>query len=583
MENVFGVTRATCVYHNSMFLMIRDKLGPAADQPDSMWPQMSRADGEFHRYLTSQGVDINTFINATQGWMAHFQTDTSGQAMSDYQSELHQLRMRRDARPSAAEYEHLSRKAQTDSRNRGANPEAIHGITKEILAEIMGKYSELKAKFGEAQAEGEFSQYLAGRGLSPYQWANANNAWLERFRADPTGRAEAEFHMMLAAQSQKAHFGDVRDMSQDTEEGITLDQYAQITVAVSRQGADADTIVRQFGLQGIEHWQRANAAWSAKMGADTTHKLTMQFGQLYQKHAGPQFQQEMLAQTADMLAEKNKPQDVVDEPEEELTPELCLRKMKSNSRNERWKYAYLYANMADLGNVPDKPQAIANVTPLLLEMLETHDDDTANNAEGAINKLWDLEVRTDEVKSAVVRCLNRAKDKLATLQAAFAPIQNQAVPERVFLQSKIQDFTSLVETMEDFASRDWSPVEAEAAAPEAPSFSVPMGKPATSHIPASLRAPSPGGGFPKWVLAPVAIVALGGAFFVLKSTVLKPKPEAAATPAAASATVASGVTPAANQAAAPAKPAAAAAPAAPKPAAATAASAPTAAKKKKGK
>src|SRR6185295_8071222 len=151
--------------------------------------------------------------------------------------------------------------------------DAIYGVTKEMLAELHGKYSELKAKFGERQADAEFDQYLRSRGLDTNTWAHAHNGWWERFRADPTGRAEAEFHMMLQQQTQRAHFADVRDMSQDTVEGITLDQYAQITVAVSRQGADADAIVRQFGLQGVDHWQRANAGWSAKMGQDTTHAL----------------------------------------------------------------------------------------------------------------------------------------------------------------------------------------------------------------------------------------------------------------------------------------------------------------------
>src|ERR1700733_7609662 len=227
--------------------------------------------------------------------------------------------------------------------------DAIYGVTKQTLAELMGKYAELKAKFGERQGEAGSDGSLASRGLAKKTWATRPNGWMDRSRADPTGRAEAEFHMMLAQETQKAHFGDVRDMSQDTQEGITLDQYAQITVAVSRQGADADATGGQFGLSDIAHWQRANAAWAAKMGEDTTHKLTMQYGQLYQKYAGPQFQQEMLQQTADILAQNNRPQDVVREPEVELTPALCLEKMRSPSRNERWKYAGHYAHMADLG------------------------------------------------------------------------------------------------------------------------------------------------------------------------------------------------------------------------------------------
>lgn len=437
--------------------------------------------------------------------------------------------------------------------------DAIYGVTKELLAETMGKDGEIRAKFGAREAEGEFDAYLASKGLDRNTWALAHNGWLDRFRADPTGRAEAEFHVLLQQESQKAHFADVRDMSQDTVEGITLDQYAQIVVAVSRRGADADAIVRQFGLQDVEHWQRANAAWTAKMGADTTHALTMQYGQLYQKHAGPQFQEEMVAQTAAILAKSNEPRDVVDEPEVELTPELCLEKMKSPSRNERWRYAYLYANMADLGNVPDKPAAVRAVSPILLEMIERHDEDTTSDAERGITRLWDLEVKNDDVRGAVARCLSRAQEKLTSLQAAFAPIRDQAVPERLVLQSKIQSYTSLVETMQDYSARDWTRENVEAL-PSTAGFAASTSPSTSAFAPNVSRG---GGGFPKWLIAPAALVLVGGALFATRA---KDKPVTSpASTTAASVAAASAATPKeeAAPAAAPAKPVVTAATAAP--------------------
>jgi hypothetical protein len=334
--------------------------------------------------------------------------------------------------------------------------DAIYGVTMEMLADIFSKDGELRAKHGEKLGREEFERYLASKGLDWNVWAMAHNAWHDRFRADPTGRSEAQFHMMLSQRTARAHFGDVRDMSADREEGITLDTYAQITVAVSRVGTNIDELVRQHGLTDVAHWQRANAAWTKKMGEDTTHALTMQYGQLYQKYAGPSFQEQMLDQTAGILAAANAPQDVVDEPEEELTPQLCLEKMKSPSRNERWRYARHYAHMADLGNVPDKRAAIATVEPILLEMIERHDEHTTSDAEDGARKLWDLEVRSDDFRGAVGRCLNRAREKLQSLRAAFAPIQDQAVPERITLQSRIQDYESLVETMTGYANEDWS-------------------------------------------------------------------------------------------------------------------------------
>ncbi|MEI9885771.1 MAG: hypothetical protein WDN08_04580 [Rhizomicrobium sp.] len=343
--------------------------------------------------------------------------------------------------------------------------DAIYGLTMDQLAEMFSKEGELRTQYGQQQGRQEFERYLTTRGTDINTWANAWNAWHDRFKADPTGRMEAQFHMRLAELTAKAHFGDVRDMSQDTEEGITLDTYAQITVAISRAGANADDVVRQHGLQDVAHWQRANAAWSKKMGEDTTHKLTMQYGQLYSKYAGPSFQEETIAQTAAILASANAPRDVVSEPEEELTPDLCLRKMQSPSQKERWKYAGHYAHMADLGNVPDKMAAIATVTPVLLEMIERHDEHTTSDAERGARKLWDLGVRGDDFRGAVGRCLSRAQEKLVSLQAAFAPIQNQAVPERVTLQSRIQDYTSLVDTMSEVQREDWSTGVSVVAAP----------------------------------------------------------------------------------------------------------------------
>jgi hypothetical protein len=555
MDAIYGVTRTAFIYHQSMYLLIRDGLGRSSDQPDQMWPQLTRLDAEFHRYLQSQGVDVNNFVNSISEWMARFQGDPSGKAMVAYNTEVYHLRGLQP-RPSAAEYEHMVRNGQAQMAGNNAAPgaEALFGVTKDALAEILSKYGELKAQFGEAQAEGAFASYLGNRGMNRDQWAHAHNAWHERFRTDPTGRAQAEFHMMLQQMSQKAHFGDVRDMSQDAQEGISLDQYAQIVVAISRQGADAHAIVTKFGLRDVAHWQRANDAWTAKMGKDTTHKLTMQYGQLYQKYAGPQFQEEMVQQTAGILADANRPRDVVSEPEVELTPELCISKLQSQSRNERWKYAGLYANMADLGNVPDKAAAIRTLVPHLMEMIERHDETTTSDAEKAVRKLWDLEVRNQEIPGAIQRCLGRAREKLQSQQAAFAPIQNQAVPERVFLQSSIQDFTSLVETMQEYAANDWSAQAGGnsdgAFAAHAPpqNYAAPAGggfaMPQTS-------APS-SGGFPKWIALPIVIVlVIGGVVFNKIRATLSGTSAPSATVSAAPAAVTSAPSAKAPPAAAP--------------------------------
>ena len=50
--------------------------------------------------------------------------------------------------------------------------------------------------------------------------------------------------------------------------------------------------------------------------------------------------------------------------------------------------------------------------------------------------------------------MNRAKDNLVNLKAAFEPIADKAVPERIFLRTKIDDHENAIQSVErDIA--DW--------------------------------------------------------------------------------------------------------------------------------
>ena len=140
--------------------------------------------------------------------------------------------------------------------------DAIYGVTLEMLAELMSKDTELRTKLGEREGRAELERYLAARALDSNTYAMAHNAWQDRFRADPTGRSEAQFQMLLQQHSMKAHFGDVRDASQDVQGGVTLDAYVRINLAMGKPGADANVILAQHGLD-MPTWQAATAAWTA--------------------------------------------------------------------------------------------------------------------------------------------------------------------------------------------------------------------------------------------------------------------------------------------------------------------------------
>ncbi|HEY2409929.1 MAG TPA: hypothetical protein VGI10_28185 [Polyangiaceae bacterium] len=380
----------------------------------------------------------------------------------------------------------------------------IYGVSLDRLAELGAKLSEFQAKFGEAQARSEFDRWCADQGMDSNTYWQAYNVWHERFRADPTGQLFARFTMKSAELSQKAHFGDVRDMSQDTREGVTLERYAEITVAMSKPGADAEALARQHGLTDAAHWVRVNAAWTQAMSQDLDHKLTTQFGQLYQKYAGPAFTENLMQQTAAILAESNQPRDRVDEPAAPETADTLLQKLTSSSQKERWHAARRLAHMIDIGSAKGSHYRTACV-PVLVEILERHDEYTASDAEDAARRLIDIGESTSDVKSAMARCLNRAEEKLHTLRAAFAPIQDSAVPERIVLQSRIQEYSSLVSSLQQQL--------ADFRDAQAPSTAAPLAVNPTAQAK---------GGF-GFVLPLVAVLLLvGGAavFFLMK----KPPP-----------------------------------------------------------
>jgi hypothetical protein len=376
--------------------------------------------------------------------------------------------------------------------------EELHGISLETLADIMTKHGELNAKLGQQQGASELRSYLAGRGLNEQVWSAAHNAWIERFRADPTGMLEAQFHQMLSQRTMKAHFGDVRDMSADQLEGVTLDQYAQLSVAMGKPGVDADAVARAHGLSGTAQWTAASAAWGAKMAADTTFALSTQFGALYQKHAGPAFAQAQLQQTADILASSNAPREVAPSKAADLSQPTLLAELRSQDPDVRWKAARWLAHQWKKGD----PGTEANLAciPVLIEILERHDERTVSNAEDAVGKLArDLAQFTPAVKSAMSMCLNRAKEKLGSLEAAFAPIRDKAVPERVTLQARIQEYQSLIGTLEG-ALRSW-PAEGRA-----PAAAVGMTMPTSTA--------KPKGKFPFAVLLVLPVLAAGGYFLL---------------------------------------------------------------------
>lgn len=325
-------------------------------------------------------------------------------------------------------------------------------------------------------------------------------------QADPSGQLHAKFAMIQQELVMKAHFGDVPDMSQQAKEGITLDLYAQL-MARAGSGADMMAVIQEAGI-GWDQWQRAQAAWNAAMASDTNHHITTQYGQLYAKHT-PGFQERMQGQIAAAMAADHarRAAGTPDEPQKEYTFDDMVRELSDSTPNTRWTAAHHIANSWDRGNKSDEvlDRAARKAVELAKECLERHDEFTVSNAETlardlamfASEGLFTVEEAGD-AKSSILRCLNRAKEKLATLEAAFVPIRNKAVPERIHMQSQIQDYTSLVGELSSFAG-SWD------SSFRPPEPSVPPPPPVMSSPPVAITAPEPRGGI-LWLLRRLPII-----------------------------------------------------------------------------
>jgi hypothetical protein len=190
----------------------------------------------------------------------------------------------------------------------------------------------------------------------------------------------------------------------------------------------------------------------------------------------------------------------------EHTPETLLEQLSAPERAVRWKAARRLAHAIDIGQARGG-QFRAACVPVLLEVLEGHDHETAFEAEEAARRLVDIGERTADVRACMARCLSRAQDELVSLEAALTPIQNSALPERETLRTRIEAYRSLVECLrgylEDFRT---SPVA---------SFAPPAA--ATVTAVAESRRPGKGGRISLLLPALALLLVVGGVAALLLS------------------------------------------------------------------
>lgn len=342
----------------------------------------------------------------------------------------------------------------------------IHGLSLQDCAEIIAKDGALKAQHGERHYKPYLHQYLATKGTNEQTYAHAWNAWHTRLESDPSGQLYAKFAAMQQAAMQRSHMADVPDMSADSKAGVSLESYAAIMAGISA-GKDYTALLQEHGIDTAQ-WQRAQNAWTAAMAADVNHHITTQYGQLYAKYT-PGFQQNMEAQTAATMSARYVERSMgleQDEPEPEYEFEHMVADMQSATPRQRWMGAHHIMNRWDIAGesaraMPPLSTAIERAYGLAIEALEQSDEHTTSEAEALASDLLMLasegylnDLMASDATGAMQRCLGRAKERLWDLRAAFDPIADQAVPERVKMQSAIQDHEGLIETLQETLA-DW--------------------------------------------------------------------------------------------------------------------------------
>ncbi len=192
-----------------------------------------------------------------------------------------------------------------------------------------------------------------------------------------------------------------------------------------------------------------------------------EYAALYQKYAGPAFEQEQQEQTAPTLQRSNISPPPAQPHTTPSTVEELMPKLGAAEPATRWAAARQIARLCSLWAGPGRksasdprapycsPQSLhERLLPVILDAIDHHGDDTVEYGANMLDFLGDLGLKDAKVRSAVERALKRDQDRLAALEAQFAPIQDKAVPERVTLRTKIDGYQAAVRDLKA-ALADW--------------------------------------------------------------------------------------------------------------------------------
>ena len=344
----------------------------------------------------------------------------------------------------------------------------LGGYNLDDLGKATAMQGNFRDTYGEAGQDEPFDQYLRqefNSSLSSYY--NAYQLWHDEWEKDETGTLEARFFTLMNQHILQLRVADTEDMSQVVREGVTLETYAKVAVAMSQQpDPDVNAILAEHGISDVANWQKASQSWAQAMTEDVN--VMTQYGLLYQQFAGAGFAAEQEQRLADDLGGRfdDEADDAEEDEQSEAGVDFYANELSSPVNEDRWYAAdrmlYHCSRFRDWGD--DEGEGLekhcndkainANIVPVLKEMLTNFENENVEQASGVLDGVKEIQLENEVGKDTVSLALKRAQQQYAEIKAKFDPIQFENVPEKSQLRSRMDATAYSIEEFEDHLS-DW--------------------------------------------------------------------------------------------------------------------------------
>jgi len=344
----------------------------------------------------------------------------------------------------------------------------VGGYSLDNLAKAFASAGNIRGNYGEANEDAPFEQWLNDElGSTTYEYDSAYSKWKSEFENDESGELEARFFVLIQKHTIEFQFGDTSDKAQEVREGVTLENYAKIAVALTQQpNVELPSLLSEFGINSESQWEKVSAAWVKAMTEDSS--IMTQYGLLYQKHAGPQFAAAQEAQLADQLSGHydDEAEDAEDDDSSETGAKFYSQELTSPVSKDRWYAAnrmlHECSRFRDFGD--DEGIGLAemcsdsalstDVVPVIKELLTSYENDSIEEASGILYSVEEMGLEKEVTKQALLTAIERAKQQYNVIEAEYKPLQFKNLPGKEVLRSRLDSTSNSIEEFEESLS-EW--------------------------------------------------------------------------------------------------------------------------------